>query len=437
MTAPGTGTYKLAAKSALLAVAALIAWKAISLGLNTRYPVDYAALTANPDTDNAAVALVLARQAGDAGPDSRAQARDVVLGVLAKRPADGRLFRALAQLDKDNPELARRRWQAAALLRPADVETLAWLADDAVSRGDFSEALDHCDAVLRVSPAQARNLFPILSTWLQTGAATPALTRTLERRPPWRRSFMEYMAREGVENSLYTFSQVVQALRNSPAPADANEARPLVNRLVHDGDFERAYLLWRSVLPALQASTGMLYNGGFEMPASGAAFDWTLRSTQGVAVSVEDGGPARGNSLRLRFGGVRVAEIGVEQTLLLPPGGYRLLGEVRSQDLESAQGLEWRIYCLAKPSRMVAAVPVAVESDRDWSDFDLELDVPADGCPAQLLQLTTRARVATEQTVSGTAWFDNFRLEAQGLAASPAPALPQGGRRLASAWNGN
>jgi hypothetical protein len=398
-------------KSALLAAAACIAWKAITVGLAELYRVDDAALAATFDSRNAAVALALARQAADAGPDQRSQARDVVLDVLAKRPADGRLFRALARLDPDDPALTRRRWHAAALLRPADVEALAWLADDAIARGDFAAAMNHCDALLRVSPAQARNLFPILAQWLQTGAGTAALARTLERRPPWRRSFMEYLGRKGAERSVYPVAEVIQALRRSAAPVEANEARDLVNRLVHDGDFERAYLLWRSVAPPLRASAGMLYNGGLEIPASGAAFDWTLRSTPGVAVAVENGGPAHGNVLRLRFGGARVAEIGVVQTLLLPPGGYRVFSQVRSQDIRGAEDLEWRVYCLSKPSRLVAVAPVALE--RDWSGSVLDLDVPAVECPAQLLQLAARAREPARQTVSGTVWFDDFRIEAQ------------------------
>jgi hypothetical protein len=413
VAAPVTHAYTAVKKSVLLAVALGIAWKAITVGLANLYLLDDAALAARLDTGNAAAALALAKQAADASPELRAQARDVVRDVLAARPADGRLFRALARLDPDDPALTRRRWHAAALLRPADVEALAWLADDAIARGDVAAALNHCDALLRVSPAQARNLFPILAQWLQTGAGTVALARTLERRPPWRRSFMEYLGRKGVESSLYPFAEVVQTLRRSAAPVEPDEARDLVNRLVHAGDFERAYLLWRSVAPPLRARTSMLYNGALEMPPSGVAFDWTLRSTPGVSVAVEDGGLAHGKVLRLRFGGARVDEIGVAQTLLLPPGGYRVFGKVRSQDLSSARGLEWRVLCLAKPSRLVTVAPVALERDHDWSDFVLDLDVPADECPAQLLQLGARARAAAEPTVSGTVWFDDFRIEAQ------------------------
>ena len=393
MAAPVTPAYRAVTKFVLLAVAAWIGWKAITVGLATAYQVDDAALAAKLDPGNAAAALVLARQAADQEPDLRARAREVVLGVLAKRPADGRLFRALAWLDPDDPALTGRRWRVAAQLRPADVEALAWLADDAIARGDYAAGLEHCDALLRVSPGQAGNLFPILAQWLQTDARAGELARTLERRPPWRRSFAEYVGRKGSEKSLYYLVYIAMKLRHGSAPMDASEVRDLVNRLVHGGDFERAYLLWRSAMPPLQTQASMLHNGGLESPPGGTAFDWTLRATPGVAVAVEHGSGAHGNVLRLRFGGARVGEIGVAQTLLLPPGGYRVLGQVRSQDFSGAGSLEWRVYCLVRPSRLVVAAPLAPERDSDWSDFSLDLDVPEEGCPAQLLQLA-HARTA-------------------------------------------
>jgi len=403
-------------KFALLALAGWVGWNALALGLGDFYLESDPAFAVKLDPGNAVAVMALARPRDDATPESKAQAREAVRHLLATRPADGRLFRLLAQLDGEDAAAALRHWQAAVQLRPADVEARAWLADDAIARGDFTAAVSHADALLRVSPEHARPLFPIFAHWLETGESTHALALTLERRPPWRRSFVDYMAREGDENSLYPFAQVVQALRNSAAPVAEDEARPVVNRLVHDGDFERAYLLWRSVLPPLQEQASMLYNGGFELPAGGAAFDWTLHSTPGAAVAVDADG-AHAHALSLRFGGARVADIAIAQTLLLAPGSYRILGETRLEDLQSARGLEWRVYCLSDPARLIAASP-ALEGNRDWSGFDFALEVPGTDCPAQRLQLASRARIAAEQEVNGTAWFDNLRIEAQNAPAA-------------------
>lgn len=424
------------ARVALLAAAVVMAWKALALGLSDVYLDSDAALAARLCPGDAAAALAVARQAATAASAQRAQARDALLAVLATRPADGRLFRALARLEADDSVLAQRRWQAAVLLRPADVEARAWLADAAVARRDYTAALDHADALLRVAPTQARTLFPVLAQWLETGESRVALAQTLQRRPPWRRSFIDYMARDAAPSSLYALAQVLLALRRSTAPASPDEARGVINRLVQAQDFERAYLLWRALLPSLQASTGMLYNGDFELPASGSAFDWTLRSTPGATVGVEDGGAARGKVLHLRFGAARVSEIAVVQTLLLPHGGYRVLGQVRLQGLRSARGLEWRIYCLAGSARLIAAGALP-EGSRDWSGFDFALDVPAQGCPAQRLQLATRGRIAAEQAVAGSVWFDDLRIETPAVSATAAPLPHQAGSALLRVHGGD
>lgn len=420
MTVPASGVGRHLARAVLLAAAAATAWKALILGLGALYQAEQPGRAATLDPDNASAALALATQVATTGTDAHQQARDAVRHVLPQRPVDGRLFRALAQLDQADAAATQRRWQAAALLRPADVQARAWLADSAVAQGDFTAALDHADALLRVAPAQAKRLFPILAQWLESGDNTAAFAQTLERRPPWRRSFADYLAREGATASLYPFAQVVQRLRRSLAPLDPQEARGLINRLVQERDFERAYLLWRCVLPPLQESAGMLYNGGFEIPASAAAFDWTLRSSTGVAVSVEDGETSRGRILRLHFSGAPVARIGVEQTLLLPKGAYRILGQLRQRDRRGA-ALEWRIYCVAGSSHLVATGPLA-GNDHDWSGFDFRLDVPAEDCPAQRLQLAAPERAATGQTLAGTVWFDDLAIRAQALPTGPAPA---------------
>jgi len=409
-----------AAKMGLLALVGCVGWKALTLGLGEFYLESDAAFAVKLDSSNAAAVLSLARQTKDKSPALKAQARNAVRDLLSIRPTDGRLFRLLAQLDGDQPAPALWRWQAAVRLRPADAEARAWLADEAIARGDFAAALSHGDALLRVSPDRAKQLFPIFAHWLETGESTEALALTLQRLPPWRRSFVDYVAREGDANSLYALAQVVQSLRGSAAPVAEEEARPIANRLVHEGDFERAYLLWRSVQPPLKQASSMLYNGDFERPAGGGAFDWTLRSTPGVTVAVETDS-AYANALSLRFGGVRVADIAVAQTLLLSPGNYHISGDTRLDDLRSARGLEWRVRCLGPSTRVIATGP-ALNGDRDWSGFDFLLHVPAADCPAQQLQLATRARTVVEQEVNGTAWFDNLRIEAQGVSAIPEAA---------------
>ena len=402
----------LSGRLALIGLTALVAWKALAFALGDLLPDAGADTTVTLDPGNSVAVLALSRHAASAEAEAEAPARALhaVRSVLATRPADGRLFRVLAQLDSSDVSIAMRRWQAAIQLRPADVEARVWLADEAVSRQDYVTAMRHSDAVLRVSPQHAERLFPIFSQWLEAGTGVQALGDTLQHRPPWRRSFIDYVARTGDEKSLYPFAQVLQTLRGGPAPADQEEARPIVNRLVVNGDFELAYLLWRTVVPPVAGPASMLYNGSFALPATGAAFDWTLRSTIGAAVSVEADGPDHPDALCLRFQGGRVAEIGVGQILLLPPGTYRIAGQVRQEDMQSPRGLEWRLDCLGETPHAVGSA-ILPNGTQDWGGFAFDVTVPAQDCRAQRLQLATRARIPAEQDVDGSAWFDNLSID--------------------------
>ena len=97
-----------------------------------------------------------------------------------------------------------------------------------------------------------------------------------------------------------------------------------------EGDFWIADVMGTlAKMPGGGTAGNILYNGDFAQPASGVAFDWTLRSTLGANVSVQADGPDHPHALRLQFMGGRVAEIGVGQVLLLQPGPYRVHGQAR------------------------------------------------------------------------------------------------------------
>ena len=92
--------------------------------------------------------------------------------------------------------------------------------------------------------------------------------------------------------------------------------------------------------------------------------------------------------------------------VLLPAGDYHLSGKYKS-DLVSQRGLLWRISCGSKT--LGESLPIH-GSDPAWKDFGISFTVLADGCPAQNVQLVLDARSASETFVSGSIWFDNFRI---------------------------
>ncbi|MEO8671125.1 MAG: hypothetical protein ABI411_07400 [Tahibacter sp.] len=331
---------------------------------------------------------------------------------MASRPTDGRIFRALGQLADADDASTESLMRAALRLRPTDVDAHAWMVDRAASRGDFTDAVAHADAILRVAPAHAKSIFPILQHWMEDDSTVDAFVATFDKSPSWRLSFIEFIARSPNEKPLYPLARIIQALHNSPAAVGMDDARSVINRLVQRRDFERAYLLWRSLLPAQQNISNILYNGNFGTLPSGAAFDWTLHSAPGALASIDRDGESHPKALHIRFDNRPVTEIGASQTLLLQPGSYRLTGRSRLDDLHSAQGLEWRILCLAETQQRIGTGP-KLDGTKAWSDFEFDIDVPDLHCPAQRLQLATRALARTEQTVSGAVWFDQLAVESR------------------------
>jgi hypothetical protein len=67
----------------------------------------------------------------------------------------------------------------------------------------------------------------------------------------------------------------------------------------------------------------------------------------------------------------------------------------------------WRISCGSQT--LGESLPVH-GNDPAWKDFDISITVPADGCPAQSIKLVLDARSASETFVSGSIWFDDFRI---------------------------
>jgi hypothetical protein len=115
--------------------------------------------------------------------------------------------------------------------------------------------------------------------------------------------------------------------------------------------------------------------------------------------------------LTIRFANQRVPFRHVGQLLLLPPGRYELVGEVRLDDLRAARGLRWQVVCIDGPAGILGRTP-ALKGRQDWTTWRVPIDVPED-CPAQRIELALEAIGPSEELVGGTVRFDGLRIEAR------------------------
>src|SRR5262249_50673643 len=156
-----------------------------------------------------------------------------------------------------------------------DHASQSWLFYREVRLGQYSDALPHVDAILRMGTRT--ELFPVLAAFASDPRAFKALTTFLAKSPPWRAWFLsELSARLANQARLV---QLYAALNETSKPPTKGELRPYLDRLIKDGNFDQAYQSWQAILPREQrAAETYPFNREFDIPVDGLPFNWNLES---------------------------------------------------------------------------------------------------------------------------------------------------------------
>jgi hypothetical protein len=406
----------------VLIVLSVLAWSVVTGTVAARLaPVDPdEALKWNGDDATALVSLAERKFLAAEGEADRGAAQSLATRALIADPLEERALRLLAfaadaEADKGRArllmDLAGRR-----SLRDPAVQT--WLFDDRVRAGDAAGALVHADAVLRTYPDLGERLLPALAAFTDDARARAALVEILAGDPPWRSWFLHQLAQQG-DQPVAAFA-VLAGLQASGSPPTSDELGVYLNRLIESRQFELAYLAWIRFLPDDRVkSIPYLYNGDFRYPVSDLPFDWLILPVRGATTEIADvPGSDSDAAVHVVFANTRVAYHNVAKLLVLPPGHYRLSGEVETNDLANERGMSWRIYCAGSPAQRIGEGP-RVAGTMPWQRFVLTFDVPSSGCRGQWLKLELAARTAIEQQVSGEVWYDHLSIERVTAQAAP------------------
>lgn len=392
-----------------LLVLLFLGWRVLSLGLADHYAVSdpARALAWRGDHPEALLreAERLAKPPGDA-----TRAGELARRALRANPLDGRPYRVLGQLAhaSGDTERAAGLYLAAAARSPRDVPTLAWLVDYHLQRREFAPALARIDLLLRAQPELVPKLQPVLGGLAQFPDAHPALVERLATMPPWRAQVLLPVLREAPE--VDALAALMDGLRRTDGGLQTVELNTWVDRLAKEGRSGAAYLIWVSQLPKERLTgLGNLYNGGFEWEPGQGGFDWRLGRIAGARIDrVFDNGATGRMALRVAFQDRRVPFAHVQQILALAPGRYVLAGRVRAQSLRTERGLVWALSC--NPSGRPLGQTDPVMGHSPWRSFSLEFEIPAEGCPGQRLLLRLPARIAAEQRIGGSIFFDDMKI---------------------------
>lgn len=351
----------------------------------------------------------MVKRDGDVGA-----AEDWARRALRSRPIDNSalFWLGVVAQKKGENEKAAKLMRIAGERTWRNVGNQLWLFEDDSRHAKFADALAHADAMIRVVPASNTQFFPALAAFTTDPRGLRAVADFLINDPPaWRTWFLSSLSTQ-LYNKAH-LDQLYALLRDSQRPPTEPELNAYLRRLIRDGRFQFAHDIWRGGLPPKQrADRGLLFNGNFEFPVDTFPFNWVLYQALGADIAVVPSAGSGGRALEVQFSGTRVDFANVEQLVLLPAGRYRLSGRVKA-DLRTPRGLWWQISC-ASGSKAELGHTRLVVGNVPWSDFAVEFDVPADGCPAQILQLRLPARIASEKQIDGQVWYENLRIAPSG-----------------------
>ena len=391
--------------AALLVCALLAGWRVLSLQQADRWADKDPARALQWRAGHPLALRRLAEQQLAAGQVDAAQA--TARHLLSVEPLEGRGFRLLAEAAAQQGDLAQAQalYEIAARRSPRDVRTRAWLIEHSLVAGDFPAALQHVDALLRTSPGQGGVLMPLLAKLAADPAFANALAHTLASRPPWRGSMLATLQQAEDPRSA---DQVLSALRSKQG-LSAEEFDQWIASLIQQGRWGEAYSRWVSTLQLDNGALPLIYNGQFEDMPTGRGFDWRLLRIPGVSLDFQTDPGAKGQVAHAVFRGRPVAQVNLEQPLLLGPGRYQFSSRMRAQALRSERGLEWAITCLGQSEPMATSPPL--QGTFDWRSMEMEVVVPDTDCPGQWLRLRNPVPAGSIQQVSGELWFDEVVIQ--------------------------
>ncbi len=316
---------------------------------------------------------------------------------------------ALDRSGKD-PQRAERMMSVAGGQGWRDPVAQVWLARRRLAEDGYADGFARADAVVRVSPQTEPDMFGAMTAAVQSGAAVAPLATRLATGPGWRGRFLAALAADPRPGSEAAMLGVLAALKTGAHPATSDELALYPERLIAQGRVQDAWRAWRALSMPVTAPGQYLYDGDFAQLAADGPFDWVLKPDVGWTPTVGPAPGRRGKALAVDYDGyAQPAPLG--QRIVLPPGVYRLSGQILAQATAGSGRMRWIILCDPSRQEVGDTGPIAAVPGR-WTAFETTFTAPAHDCPSQRVTLTA---VSADAPAEIQVWFDD-------LAISAAPA---------------
>ncbi|MDQ3038288.1 MAG: hypothetical protein M3R16_00570 [Pseudomonadota bacterium] len=315
---------------------------------------------------------------------------------LTVEPLDGTAFGVIAS-QTDDPVRALELHRIAVRHAPRDTSLRVLLINRLLRDGRHVEALPHVDTLLRIAPVYREQVYPVIAQLAGDAQFADALLRTLHTNPTWRLAFIEQLMTADHQHLL-------DAL-HARGEMTSDEFNRWLEGLFRRSRWGDAYGLWATRGAPGSAPQRWVNNGDFRDAPGGAGFDWRVVHVPGVELDFVHVIGANGLVAHARFQGRPVAQVGLEQPLVLVPGSYRLTARMRAESLAGETGLQWIVAC---DGVVMQSHSPPVLGSLGWKSVFADFDVPATGCPGQWLRLVNTAPAGAAQQLSGDLWLDDI-----------------------------
>jgi len=297
--------------------------------------------------------------------------------LLSRKPLDpdAQTYLALVAGARGDTSRARALMELALRSDGRSLRPRLWLIERALQHRNYPVAIALLDRLITVIPAQRAATVAAMASIMRDPASHAAMAKTLATNPEWRHDFLYAVNQQGMSpDAIFQLTA-----RNSAESSALFEQSALLESLLKNHEYERAYLAWINFLPQSSLSqVGAIYDTEFANLAGPAPFNWQLlNSTDG---SAEFRAP---KGLTASYLGAATATL-VQQTILLQPGRYRL--SVVASGHDEYNQLAWVITC-ARGGDPVATARLTKLSD-GRQRYSTVFEIPASGCEAQQLALT-------------------------------------------------
>ena len=365
------------------------------------------ALTFNPTSSEATVNFVVGELNGQKQPDLPLLT-DLAGRMISWSPADARGYSILGAVEErgGNKEGAQALYQVALEHSKSELHALLRTAQARLQEADTAGSLENIDLLLRRWPSYWEQVEPILLVAASNQEAAVLLQNKLNDMPPWRGRAVAALARDpaalGVLRNLIASSP--DDVRTKPTWIAERDT--VIAALVGNKAFTEAYGLFLSTMTAQEAeASAYVFDGAFKLPLSRTYFGWRAQKPGATEVRL---GEEADEGLRVRFLDSPARPGIVSQNTVLPFGRYSLSVQASATALNAPKELFWSIRCGGGAVLATLDVPSGTFSS---TQLQAELEVPATGCPMQVISLDTEVRTESwRDRYQGEVKFDNLAL---------------------------